>query len=272
MVKILYLVCEWRIEMKKLSIGIVTFKQRKELVKKLVSRLRHFFPNEVDIILVVNGNNDVHMDETYRKEMLNLSLAYENVYPIICPDFKSLSKLWNTIVIFSKTEHNLILCDDVEIYGDNLYDGIMENIQSNLDFFTINYEFSHFVCTKTVLDEIGYFDERLSAFGYEDMDMHYRYIKKYNKNIKNVMLPGIYNRAEYSLYSENLETFVDNKPRLCDEIVKLMYKDDEKGIIHPMSPYPITKIWEDKKQYPYEKFARNNAHNISKFDKVILDD
>jgi hypothetical protein len=259
--------------MKKLTVGIVTFKQRRELVKRLVERVRLFFPeNEVDIILAVNGNNSVDMDDDYRNEMLNLSLRHKNVYPIICPEFKSLSKLWNTIVIFSKTEYNLILCDDTELLNQNIYQDVLANIENANDFFTINWVFSHFLCTKTILDDVGYFDERFSAYGYEDMDMHYRYIRKYQKNIKNVMIPGIFNRAEYSLYTENLETFVHNKPRFCDEVVKLMYINDKNGIVHPMDVNPITKVWEDKQQYPYEKFVRNNAHNIAKFDKVVLDD
>jgi len=51
-----------------------------------------------------------------------------------------------------------------------------------------------------------------------------------------------------------------------------MYINDPNGIIHPMDKSPITKVWVDIQQYPYEMFARNNKHNVSKFEKVILDE
>ena len=255
-----------------ITIGIVTFRERKSLIQDLMEKLRKSFPESVDIILAINGNNEEIMDENYRQEMLNLAKLYKNIYPIFCPEFKSLSKLWNTLIIFSKTEYNLILCDDTEILNNHIYDNIMSVINNaKYDFFTINYEFSHFVCSKKCVHNIGYFDERLSAFGYEDMDMHYRYIKKYNKNIQNVFIDGIYNKATYHLKNNKIETFVHNKPKFCDEVVKLMYINDPNGIVHPMDKTPITKIWEDKQQYPYEMFAYNNRHNIAKFEKVIFD-
>jgi hypothetical protein len=259
--------------MNNLTVGIVTFKERRSLVQDLVQKIRSKFPETVDIVLAINGNNEELMDEDYRQEMLNLAKSYKNIYPIFCPEFKSLSKLWNTLVIFSKTDYNLILCDDTEILNVNIYNDIMNVINSkNYDFFTINYEFSHFVCTKKCLHDIGYFDERLSAFGYEDMDMHYRYIKKHNKNIQNIFINGIFNKATYHLKNDKIETFVHNKPKFCDEVVKLMYINDPNGIIHPMDKSPITKVWVDIQQYPYEMFARNNKHNVSKFEKVILDE
>jgi len=256
-----------------ISIGIVTFKERKSLILDLIEKLRKIFPESVDIILAINGNNEENMDEHYRQEMLNLAKLYKNIYPIFCPEFKSLSKLWNTLIIFSKTEYNLILCDDTEVLNNNIYNDIMTVVNTNkFQFFTINYGFSYFVCTKKCIHEIGYFDERLSAFGYEDMDMHYRYIRKYNKNIQNVFIDGIYNKATYHLKNCKIETFADNKPKFCDEVIRLMYIDDPNGIVQPMSNSPVTKIWEDKQQYPHEMFARNNKHNIAKFEKVILDE
>jgi hypothetical protein len=254
-----------------LTIGIVTYKERRLVVKDLITKLRKAFPEFIDIVLAINGNNEELMSEDYRQEMLDLAKTHRNVYPIFCPEFKSLSKLWNTLVIFSKTEYNLIICDDVDVVNENIYNEIMAVLNGEqYDFFTINGEFSHFFCTKTILHDIGYFDERLSAFGFEDMDMHYRYIKKYGKRIPNIGISGIYNQALYGLKTSKVETFVQNKPRFCNEVVKLMYKEDPNGLIHPLDQTPITKIWEDYQQYPYEDFVRKNKHNIGKFDKVVL--
>jgi hypothetical protein len=66
-----------------ITIGIVTFRQRAHLIKKLIEQIRTYVPNEVNIVLAVNGNNEEDMPESYRKEMLDLCLQYENIYPII---------------------------------------------------------------------------------------------------------------------------------------------------------------------------------------------
>lgn len=257
-----------------LSICVTTFKQRKDLVRDLIHKIKSLVPNDVDIILLVNGNNEEKMPNDYRRDMLQMCYSYDNIYPIICAEFKSLSKLWNTGVIFSGTEYNLVLSDDVEFLNPNAYQQIVDHIKNSDDeFFTIGHQFSQFVCSKSILHELGYFDERFSAFGEEDGDIHYRYKKMFGSDMPVVFVDGIWNKGAYSLSSENLETHIDNKPKLNREVFKLMYEINEsEGIPTRLSPDPLLKTKPDIQQYPYEKFVRNNAHNIAKFDKVIFDD
>jgi hypothetical protein len=257
----------------KLSVCIVTFKQRKELIKDLVGKIKNRFPESVDILLAINGNNEEDMPDDYRIEMLDLAKSHKNVYPIFCPEFKSLPKLWNTLLIFSKTEYNLILCDDVEFLNSNAYDEIINYIdQTKTQFFTLNYGFSHFVCSKTIIHQLGYFDERLLAFGEEDGDMHYRHIKMFGHRIPMFMISGIYNKATYNLSSANLDVHQDNKPRVNREIFSHMYKENnDEGITTPLCPIKIKKVCIDVPQYPYEEFVRKNKHNIIKFDKIIFE-
>lgn len=253
-----------------LTVGIVTFKQRRELIKDLIFKLRSFIPESADIVLAINGNNDEEMTDEYRQEMLELVKQYKKIYPIFCPEFKSLSKLWNTIIIFSKTEYNLMLCDDVAFNNNKTYEIVKDHIEkTGQEFFKINNEFSHFVCTKSIIHKLGYFDERLCAFGEEDGDMVHRYIRMFKENMPNIFIPNLYNRAAYHLTSNNLDTFSPSRPRFNRELSKLMYKEDPNGICG-MNPTPITKVIGDYQQYPYEEFVRKNKHNIAKFDKVIF--
>jgi hypothetical protein len=260
--------------MNDLSIGIVTFKERKELIKELVKRIRLTVPETVDIILAVNGNNEEEMPNDYRTEMLDLAKQYKNVYPIFCPEFKGLSKLWNNLVIFSKTEYNFILCDDVVWANQNIYNDIINHIEkTKQEFFTINGGFSHFICTKGILHKIGYFDERLCGFGEEDGDMHWRHIKTMGYDIPKLTIFGIYNNAAYNLKNEKIETHQDNKPRFNRELILQMYEENKtEGYATSMCPFPIKKIIPDLQQYPYEKFIKNNKHNIKKFERVVFDE
>ncbi len=255
-----------------ITIAIVTFKQRAELVKQLVHQIRQHVPDTVDIMIAVNGNNEEEMPEEYRQEMLDLSKQYKSIYPIICPEFKSLCKLWNTLIIFSKTEYIFMICDDV-VYDNPKTLPIVESFIKNTEsqFFTINNQFSHFVLTKSIMHKLGYFDERLCGFGEEDGDIVHRYIEMFGQRMPDIEIPGLYNKASYELRNDNIETHIDNKPRFNREFAGFKYKQDPSGI-RGMSPVPLVKVLDDYQQYPYEQFVRNNKHNISKFQKVILDE
>lgn len=253
--------------MKKYSICITTFKERFDLCKQLVQSISAI-DNTVDIIIAINGNNEERMDEKYRKEIISFCANIPNCYPIVCPEFKSLAKLWNTLVIFSNTQYNVILNDDIAINNSQTLDIISKVInQTEHEFFTINGSFSHFVITKDILHSLNYFDERLIAFGEEDGDMVYRYIAKYNKTIPVLGIPGIININAHDKSSSNLETHIDNKPRFNREYIYCKYIPDDKGI-RGMSPYPVKQIIEDQKQYPYEKFNLLNRHNIKMYSAI----
>ena len=255
-----------------ITIGIVTFRQRAHLIKDLIKQIRTHVPEEVNVVLAVNGNNEEDMPESYRQEMLELCSQYKNIYPIICPEFKSLCKLWNTLVIFSKTEYNFIICDDVVYDNPDTLSVIFNYVdRSKAEFFTINNQYSHFVLTKSILHKLGYFDERLVGFGEEDGDIIHRYIEIFGNRMPDINIPGIYNKASYELRNDNVETHIDNKPRFNREFVLLKYKQDPNGI-YGMSPVPVVKVIDDYQQYPYEDFVRKNKHNVSKFEKVILDE
>lgn len=253
--------------MKKYSICITTFKERIDLCKQLIQSISDI-NNSIDIIVAVNGNNEEHMDEEYRKEIISFCSLIPNCYPIICPEFKSLAKLWNTLVIFSSTQYNLIFNDDISIHNIQAFDIISKVInQTDHEFFTINGSFSHFLITKNILHDLNYFDERLIAFGEEDGDIVHRYIFKYNKSIPTLPIPGIVNINAYDKSSSNLETHIDNKPRFNREFVSIKYKEDENGIFG-MNPTKITKVIEDLQQYPYEKFNLLNKHNIKTYASI----
>lgn len=258
------------IQKNNISIGIVTFRQRTEMVKELIKNIRQYVGDSVDIILAVNANNEEDMDDEYRMDMLNLAIQYKSVYPIICSEFKSLCKLWNTIAIFSKTEYVFYICDDVAYERDDILDNIIKHINNTKSqFFTINNQFSHFVLTKSILHTLGYFDERLIGFGEEDGDIVHRHIEIYGYSIPTINIAGIYNKAAYHLTSNNIETHIDNKPKFNREFMYLKYKHDSNGI-YGMSPIPVKKVIDDYQQYPYEKFVKDNKHNISKFNSVII--
>ena len=253
-----------------ITIGIVTFKERKEIVQKLIKNIRLHEGDDFDILLMINGNNEEEVDNDYRTDMLTFCSNIKKCYPFFFPEFKSLSKLWNNIVIFSKTEYNFIICDDVIYNNHNILKTVKKVIdETKLEMFKINNEFSHFVLTKNILHKIGYFDERLLAYGEEDADMIYRYQDYTKKGFANVNIAGIYNGARYDLKNKFTENHIHNKPTVNRKIAELKYKNDQNGM-SIMGGSPIKNQWQDTQQYPYELFVLKNKHNIKKFTSLDL--
>ena len=253
-----------------ISILIVTFKERAEYVKELISKVRLATNDKVNILLAVNGNNEEEVDELYRKDMLELCAKTPRCFPIICTEFKSLPKLWNTLVIYSKTEYNFVVCDDVEFNNADALQIISDYVsKTNEEFFTINGEFSFFVITKSMLHKLNYFDERLCGYGEEDGDIVHSYILTKLSLLPRLNIGGIRNKALYNIKNKHIDTHIQNKPRFNREFIMMKYKEDATGICG-MNPTPLRRVLHTKQQYPYEMFVKHNKRNIKKFDKIIL--
>ena len=244
------------------SICITTFSKRYDYLEKLIKQIRSF--TDKDILIAVNGDYNQTFNQDYRKKVLLLSSSFDNIYPIFFPEQRGLSKLWNTLVVQSKTEWNLILNDDIEITTNDVFNFGENNLPTTVDLLRINGSFSHFFIHKLCLHELGYFDERLLGFGEEDGDIFYRYIDKYNRWIQDSYIHGLKNLVidvrdeniipgvgKYSAFNRNF-CFLNENPK---------YKYQEGGIVG-MFGQPMKKFLEDANQYPYELFFNQNKKSL----------
>jgi hypothetical protein len=257
--------------MEEITICITTFKRRLPLFKNLVDNIKKFYP-DIEILVAINGEYKESVDNNYRKEILSYISSKKNVIPIMYTEFRSLAKLWNNLVIFSKTNYNLILNDDLSFDNGKLIECIQDVIEkTNLGLFTLNRSWSHFVVSKIELDKIGYFDERLLAIGEEDGDILWRYQEKYNKSVFTVNINGIKNLAcDYDIAPTNMDTHVDNKPKFNAIFAKeYKYKLDKNGI-NGIFGAPYARVLSDDKQYPYEMFYLKNKENIKDGKNINL--
>lgn len=244
--------------MKTLSIGITTFKNRLADISKQIDQIRSIDKN-IEIILAITNNYGIKMDEEYRKNILKLCIKYDKIYPLMFPRYTGLAKMWNNIIIHSSTTHTLILNDDLDIANPMLFNNLRIKIQKE-EIIRINMTFGHFIVSKECAHEVGYFDERLIAYGEEDGDFIKRYENFYEKPILNIQQTGLINRSK-NRFSDSYDTGMDchkddwggNKPTVNVEVINLKNSED----------------WKNLKQYPYEKFINDNYHNIGKFEKII---
>lgn len=239
------------------TIAITTFSKRITLVENLLQQIRKFVDNK--IILVINGERNGDFNEEYRTRVLQLSLKYKNIYPIFYIEMRGLSKLWNTAIIASDEDNILMLNDDIEILSDDIFVKTEHHIGT--DDYTglskFNSSFSHFIINKHVIDNVGYFDERLLGFGEEDGDITYRFLKK-NIQIKNISVTNVVNlvsdlrhghiKPGIGKYSEFNRNFIYGQK----------YKPTQTGQLRGMFDSPMEQVLIDSQQHPYEQFFIKN--------------
>ena len=244
-----------------LTIVITTFSKRYNLVSSLIKQIRTY--SDLKVILLINGEQDGNFNEEYRTKILNLSVAYKNIYPIFFIETRGLAKMWNTGIIHSNTDNILMLNDDIIINSKEIFDTAFSVITNHeyTGLTVINKSFSHFIINKIVIHKIGYFDERLLGFGEEDGDITYRFEKEKLK-INSISVSSVINivsdirhdhiKPEISKYSKFNIDFI------CKEKYKVNTDSFYKGIFDN----PMDIILADETQYPYEKFFRQNKDKL----------
>ena len=138
-----------------------------------------------------------HLERVIEGVILEFIATQEKTYPILFPVFRSLSKLWNTILIHATGEFVLMLNDDTLITDKNFMGKIINILKKNKGrSFLINRSWSHFVVRVEDIENMGYFDERLLGIGEEDGDMTWRHIREYGAPMESYTIKGFKNYAE----------------------------------------------------------------------------
>lgn len=174
----------------KYTIGITTFIHRFDTYfKPLIRQIKEARP-DLEVIVYINAQYGSGMDNSYRKDILNFISEYDNIYPIMTPHFKGLSKMWNNIIVHSTNKNIFVFNDDISL-DPEFFDQVDEVLNQVDTSFRINNSFSHFHVNRDEVFEVGFFDERLIGLGEEDGDWCFRWEKKYQKNLQSMNTPAV---------------------------------------------------------------------------------
>lgn len=191
----------------KYSIGIVTYVDRYDnYFKDLVISLLKLY-NDTEIIIAINGYYNVEKQDRYLIEISKFLGQFQNIKVLKHKNPESLSKLWNKIIIKSSNVRILILNDDLKINHRLRRDIEVSKIYDS-KIALINNSWSHFIISKEIVREVGYFDERFPGVGNEDEDYECRLVFK-DISIKSFFIPSIFNvihvTKDFS-YGDKIET------------------------------------------------------------------
>lgn len=155
------------------TIGITTYIARfDQFFKPLIHQLTTLFP-ETQFVIAINGYYDQEKQQNYLIEINRFLAAYKNIKTVQFEAPQSLSKLWNVLIINSTTPKTIILNDDLKILP--WFRKEMERTNFIVHAIQlINRSWSHFIISKQIVSQIGWFDERFPGIGNEDEDYETR--------------------------------------------------------------------------------------------------
>ena len=249
------------------TIAITTFSLRFDMLKNLIGQIRSYTDRK--IFICVNGEKDGNFDEEYRIKVLNLCASYPKVYPIFFVEIRGVSKLWNTLLVHSDTDHVMMLNDDILITSNDVFDKTQEYINSK-DFnglTMLNSSFSHYIVDRKLIDSLGYFDERLIGFGEEDGDIVYMLIKSYGKTVNILWVEGLHNIISEIRHTEVKKGSINNREHKYSDfnrkfVYGVKYSTDMTSQFKGFFDTPMKQNLPNEKVYPYEKFYWDNKNNL----------
>lgn len=248
-----------------MTIVITTFKHRFEkYFKPLLSKINEIAPDS-EIIVLVNGEHKENFDNDFRKNMLSLLSEYNNVFPIFFPQFRGLSKLWNTGLIHASSDDILMLNDDITIWDTNFFKNVYSTYRDRCYLpFKINNSWSHVMLNKREIEEHNlYFNEKLLGIGEEDGYFEWVYKERTGLNFESVTIDGIINHVDMSHNPTNTVTIPQGKySKLNGELMlSTIFKLDENGKQIGMFPHKVILI-DNSIQYPNEGFYRTHIKEL----------
>jgi len=225
----------------KYSIGIVTFEHRFEkFFKPLIKQIKEFRP-DIEIMVAINGEYKADFNQTYRADILKFISEYSNIFPNIHPEFRSLAKLWNNLLINASNHHVLLLNDDVSITNEAFFDAL-EGILESDGFFKINGSWSHATLDRRIISALNWFDERFLGVGEEDGDMEWQIgVQSDGGTIKSIQVPNIINHVDAENVLQNIKKVNTKYTQFnLDFVHGVKYEiDPTNGQRHGINPRPL---------------------------------
>lgn len=173
------------------SICIVTYYKRFDTnLKPLIKQLNCLYPG-CEIIVGVNGYHDQTVQDKYLKDFEYFISKYKNITWFSYNTGQSISKMWNQCIIRSSNQWMLVLNDDI-LLAKSFRKAIDSIELKNNTIHILNTSWSHFLISKKIISDVGWFDERFPGVGNEDWDYEIR-ARLSNKNIDMVKTRSIIN-------------------------------------------------------------------------------
>jgi hypothetical protein len=175
------------------AIVITTFQQRQlNYCLPLVAGLRES-GCEMPIVVVINGEAGGLLDEAGRQIFLGALSQFSGIQPVALRGLVGLARMWNLGIQAADTSTIIILNDDLVVDPSTASDQMMQLAGAAADHGLVvaNGSWSMFAITRSVVRDVGWFEERLLGFGEEDGDYSWRYRQHYGHYPRSLAIPAL---------------------------------------------------------------------------------
>jgi hypothetical protein len=175
------------------AIVITTFEEREhKFCLPLIATLRQSGCHD-PLVIVNNGNRSGTRDNGSSSGFLMELARFPDVYPVVLRRMVGLARMWNLGIQFAETDVTVVLNDDLIAATPGVAEDIrtLGDVAEDSGLAVGNGSWSHFAIHRSVIENVGWFDERLLGFGEEDGDYSWRYRHAYGRYPRNVTLSSI---------------------------------------------------------------------------------
>lgn len=183
------------------STGIIITSFEPRLLQYAIPLIRQIRQScDLPITLVINGNYDGPASDQILKQVYKEIAELDKIYPLTFSKLHGCSALWNAGIRYADLDFSIVLNDDISITPDSFVADLLTAIEvlRNTNLVTINSSWSHFLISRSMIQEIGWFDERFLGFGWEDGDYLLRYLRKRKSAPETINLHSFVNIVDSS--------------------------------------------------------------------------
>jgi hypothetical protein len=147
------------------------------------------------IIVSINGGEELANSDEIRRHFLSELSKQPNTFPVNFRSMVGLSRLWNLGIQIADSEVCVVLNDDLMLDDSRAKTELLAlaDVAKEAGICVGNKSWSHFAISRQCIRDVGWFDERLLAFGEEDGDYAIRYREVYGAKPSQMPLSSLIN-------------------------------------------------------------------------------
>lgn len=211
-----------------------SFRNRFDVFQKSIISAHQIFPKNIHFCCVDAGSNDDTI-----KNLRRLANSITDRKIRICESIyrTSLSEAWNLGIMLSNTRYVIFASSDVEFLSHNLFDMMVEENNKTKCKYLLVQNHAVFLLDKTIIPDIGWFDENFEIGPHFDCDYMIRASEK-GYIISNIPNVGYYVHEDDNdmIIKRTNEEVVDRLP-MHEYVNEKIFKNKWKSSWPGWEPY-----------------------------------
>lgn len=147
-------------------------RNRTDIFKKSLISAHKYFPNEVQFLIVDAASNEEHLEDI--RVLLSDQLHERKTFMIESPKRITVSQAWNLGMMLADTDFFIFASSDVDFRSEKLFRRFQLEYERTKSPYILAGNHSVFMLHKSIIEIIGWFDEKFGLGPHFDTDFMLR--------------------------------------------------------------------------------------------------